>query len=121
MKFNKLVPNIFYVDIKVGLKVFVDCLGFRITYDDLNSPAPFCVAERDELKIHLVQSAEFAAKDRPEIRLETDDIEEAYAVIKEKYPDLLHPNLNEIKLRPWKAREFALRDETDVCIVVQQW
>lgn len=26
MTFEKLVPNIFYVDIKDGLKFFVDCL-----------------------------------------------------------------------------------------------
>ncbi|MCW3086516.1 MAG: hypothetical protein JWP12_3882 [Bacteroidetes bacterium] len=30
MKFNKLIPNVFYTDAKVGLKTFVDCLGFKI-------------------------------------------------------------------------------------------
>ena len=93
MKFNKLVPNIFYADIKTGLKLFVDCLGFKITYDDLESiEQPFCVVEKDTLKVHLVQSKEFAEKDRPEIRLETDQIEEVYHQIKQTHPDLIHPN-----------------------------
>lgn len=30
MKFEKLVPSIFYVDINDGLKFFVDCLGFTL-------------------------------------------------------------------------------------------
>ena len=122
MKFITLVPNIFYADIKTGLQLFVDCLGFVITYNDLASQEqPFRVIERDGLKMHLIQSEAFAAKDRPEIRLETDDIEAVYAEIKEKFPALLHPNLKEIKSQPWKVREFALRDASDVCIIIQQW
>ena len=122
MKFITLVPNVFYADIKTGLQLFVDCLGFVITYNDLASQEqPFCVIERDGLKMHLIQSEEFAAKDRSEIRLETDDIEAVYAEIKEKFPALLHPNLKEIKSQPWKVREFALKDASDVCIIIQQW
>ncbi len=30
MKFEKLVPNIFYADIANGLKLFVECLQFTI-------------------------------------------------------------------------------------------
>ena len=36
-------------------------------------------------------------------------------------PDLLHPNLPTVRLRPWGAREFALLDSTTVCVVVRQW
>jgi hypothetical protein len=121
MKFTKLVPNIFYADIKVGLKLFVECLEFTIGYDDLGSEEPFCVVEKDGLAIHLIQSKEFAEKDRPEIRLETDNIEEAYSKVRLTFPELLHPNLKEIALRPWQAREFALKDDSDVCVIIQQW
>ncbi len=122
MKFNTLVPNIFYADIKVDLNVFVECLGFRITYNDLETAAqPFCVIERDGLKLHLIQSAEFADKDRPEIRLETNDINEVYTSVKENFPQLIHPNAKVIKLQPWKVKEFALRDESGVCIIIQEW
>jgi hypothetical protein len=121
MKFTKLVPNIFYSDIKVGLKLFIECLEFTIGYDDLNSDNPFCVAEKDGLRIHLIQSKEFAEKDRPEIRLETNNIEEVYSKVKSAFPNLLHPNSKEITLKPWQAKEFAIKDESDVCIIIQQW
>ncbi|HEY0273160.1 MAG TPA: hypothetical protein VGC22_08235 [Chitinophaga sp.] len=121
MRFTTLIPNIFYADIQVGLQLFVSCLGFTLVYDDLDSEHPFCVAARDGLKVHLVQSPEFAAKDRPELRLETDDIEAAYAAVLERFPQLLHRNLSVIKKQPWGAQEFALADSSGVCIIIQQW
>ena len=121
MKFTKLVPNVFYTDIKTGLKLFVECHGFAITYDDLNSGNPFCVVQKDGLALHLIQSEEFAAKDRPELRLETEDIETVYSHVKENFPELLHPNSKQVTLKPWKAKEFALLDESGVCLVVQEW
>ena len=121
MKFTKLSPNIFYSDIKVGLKLFVECLEFRITYDDLKSAEPFCVIEKDGLGMHLIESKEFAEKDRPELRLETNKIEDVFNKVSSSFPELLHPNSKEITLKPWGAKEFALKDESDVCIIIQQW
>ena len=121
MKFTKLVPNIFYTDIKVGLDLFVDCLEFTIGYDDLQSENPCCVAEKDGLALFIFQNKEFAEKDRPELRLQTNNIEDVYDKVKLTHPELFHPNLNTVTLRPWGAREFALRDKSDVCIIIQQW
>jgi hypothetical protein len=121
MKFTRLVPNLFYEDINVGLKLFVECLEFRIGYADLNSANPFCVVEKDGLAAHLIQSKEFAIKDRPELRLETDDIEAVFKKVKSSNPELLHSNSNVVSLKPWKAKEFALRDESGVCVIIQQW
>jgi len=121
MKFTKLSPNVFYSDIKIGLKLFVECLHFNITYNDLKSDNPFCVIEKDGLGLHLIQDKEFAEKDRPELRLVTDDIEEVYNTVKTTFPELLHPNSRQIQLKPWGAKEFALKDESDVCIIIQQW
>jgi hypothetical protein len=121
MKFIKLSPNVFYADIKIGLKLFVQCLEFTITYDDLNADEPFCVIEKDGLGLHLIQSKEFADKDRPEMRLETNNIEAVYDSITKRFPELLHPNSKNISLKPWGAKEFALKDESDVCIIIQQW
>ncbi|MEO5563435.1 MAG: hypothetical protein ABIR18_08370 [Chitinophagaceae bacterium] len=120
MHFTKLVPNIFYVDIKSGLKTFVDCLEFSIGHDELKANHPFCVLEKDGLRINLFQNKELAEKDNPEFRLVTDDIEEVYRKVESKFPGLLHPNLNKITLRPWGAKEFALIDG-QVGIVIQQW
>ena len=121
MKFTKLVPNVFYENIQDALNLFVDCLEFSIGYNDLNSENPCCVVDKDLLSIFLFQNKEYADKDRPEIRLHTDNIEEVYAKISQTHPQFLHPNLNKITLRPWGAKEFALRDKTDVCVIIQQW
>ncbi|RFM28254.1 VOC family protein [Deminuibacter soli] len=121
MKLKILIPNVFYTDIRVGLRLFVECLGCAIIYQELESADPFCVVGRDGVKLHLIQSEEYAMKDRPELRIETDDIEALYTHIRDKHPDMLHPNLPEITLRDWNAKEFALLDESHVCVVVQQW
>jgi hypothetical protein len=120
MHFEKLVPNIFYIDITEGLKLFVDCLEFKIGHEELKSSQPFCVVERDGLKINLFQNAALAKEHNPEFRLETKNIEEVYKRVSELYPQFLHPNLKVITLRPWGAKEFALTDK-QIGIVIQQW
>jgi hypothetical protein len=120
MHFSKLVPNIFYVDIKDGLVTFVDCLQFSIAHNELTSAQPFCVLAKGDIRINLFQDAGLAKEHNPEFRLVTDNIEEVYAKVSATHPHLLHPNLSQITLRPWGAREFALAD-TQLGIVVQQW
>ncbi len=121
MKFTKLVPNVFYENIQDGLNLFVDCLEFSIGYDDLKSENPCCVVQKDALSIFLFQNKEYANKNRPEMRLHTDNIEEVFAKVSQTHSQFLHPNLNAVTLRPWGAKEFALRDKTDVCVIIQQW
>jgi len=120
MHFTKLVPNIFYKDINTGVRTFVECLQFTVGHDERNTAHPFCVVEKDGLRVNLFQNREYAAKDNPEFRLVTDDIEEVYEKVSSTFPELLHPNLSRITLRPWGAREFALMDE-QIGIVIQQW
>ncbi|MFC5411317.1 hypothetical protein ACFPMF_18490 [Larkinella bovis] len=120
MNFTKLVPNVFYVDINDGLKLFVECLEFTIEHDELDTNHPFCVLGKNGLRINLFENAALANEHNPEFRLETDDIEEVYQKIATTHPDFLHPNLSSITLRPWGAKEFALRD-TQLGIVIQQW
>jgi hypothetical protein len=120
MNFAKLVPNVYYLDIKDGLKLFVDCLEFKIEHDELKSDAPFCVIERDGLRINLFENNELAKEHNPEFRLVTNTIDEVYKKISASHPEFLHPNLSKVTLRPWGAKEFALRDN-QVCIIIQQW
>lgn len=120
MHFTRLVPNIFYVDIQTGIKTFVDCMGFDITYSEIDKLHPFCVVEKDNLCVNLFENAEYAKKDNPEFRLVTNNIEEVYQHVSAKFPELLHPNLSQVTLRPWGAREFAVLDG-QIGIVVQQW
>jgi hypothetical protein len=120
MHFTKLVPEIYYSDIKSGLKLFVDCLEFSIAHDDLNAEAPFCVVEKNGVSVMLFQNKTYAEKFNPLLRLVTNNIEEVYTRVKSKFPELLHPNLSQITKRPWGAKEFALLD-VQLGIVIQQW
>jgi hypothetical protein len=114
---NRLVPKVFYDRLADGLDLFVNGMGFAVRYQD----ETIAVVERDTAKAMIVESPEFAAKDRPEIGIETDTIDGLYAEISGRRPDLLHPNGKVITLKPWGAREFALRDKTDVCIIFRQF
>ncbi|MBT1704235.1 hypothetical protein [Chryseosolibacter indicus] len=120
MKFTRLVPNVFYKDINSGLKTFVDCLEFTIGYNELNSKHPLCVVEKDHLRVNLFEDYKYADEHNPEFRLVTDNIEEVYEKVKATHPELLHPNLSVITLRPWGAREFAIKDE-QIGIIIQKW
>src|ERR1700733_8938841 len=113
----RLIPKIFYSRMDDGLDLFVACLGFVVLHRDTT----LAVIERDGAKAYLVESAEFAAKDRPEITIETDAIDALFADVSATRPDLLHPNASQVALKPWGAREFALLDKTGVCIVFRQW
>ena len=120
MNFSKLVPSVFYIDISDGLKLFVDCLQFSMEHQDLVASQPYCVLEKNGIRIMIFQDEQLAKEHYPELRLETDNIEEVYAKISASHPHLLHPNLNKITLRPWGAREFAISDK-QLGIRFQQW
>ena len=113
----RLIPKVFYNHMDEGLDLFVDCLGFKIMHRD----GSLAVVQRDGVKAYIVESPEFAAKDRPEIAIETDNIDEIYRDISARRPDLIHPNLPRVTKRPWGALEFSVLDKTHVCIVFRQW
>ena len=116
MALNKIIPKLFYDDINVGLHLFVQCLDFKINYQDKY----LYVLSRDNITLQLVQDAELAKESRPEIRIETDAIEALYLEIKDRCPSILHPNSNVVKLQPWGLKEFALIDASNVCVIIQQ-
>ena len=120
MNFNTLIPNVYYQDIKDGLKLFIDCLEFSIGHEELNSKNPFCVIEKGALQMFLFENKELAKEHNPEFRLVTNSIDEVYKKVSSSHPEFLHPNLSKVTLRPWGAKEFALRDN-QVCIIIQQW
>lgn len=114
---TRLIPKIFYSKMDDGLDLFVKCLGFKVLHQD----NMLAVVERDGAKAYLVQDAEFAAKDRPEITIETDDIGKIYGEVSASWPKYLHPNANSVERKPWGSLEFAVRDETQVCVIFRQW
>ncbi|MBN8503580.1 MAG: hypothetical protein J0L58_03825 [Burkholderiales bacterium] len=117
MVMRQLVPKVFYDTLEEGFDLWVGGLGCEIEYQE----AALAVVAREGIRAYVVASPEYAAKDRPEIAIETDDIEALHAEISARRPDLLHPNLPRVTRRPWGALEFALLDRTTVCIVFRQW
>ena len=120
MHFTNLTPSLFYTDIRVALKTFVECLEFTIGHDELDSAHPYCVVNKDGLGILLFQDQELAEQFSPEIRLVTPDIGEVYERVSTKFPEMLHPNLSQVTLRPWGAKEFAMVDG-QIGVIVQEW
>ncbi|MEN0054722.1 MAG: hypothetical protein AAGC65_13695 [Mucilaginibacter sp.] len=116
MSLLKIIPKVIYDDISIGMQFF-KALGFESKYEEEG----FAILGRDGITIQIVASEEgFAIDDRPEFRIDTDDIEAIYNEIKANHPEVLHPNLKVIKQQPWGLKEFAVRDATSVCIVFQQ-
>lgn len=113
----RLIPKVFFDRMDEGLDLFVNCLGFDILHQD----GALAVVGKDGAKAYIVESPECAANDRPEIAIETDTIEEIHKDISARRPDMLHPNVPKVAMRPWGALEFAVLDKTGVCIVFRQW
>ena len=114
---TQLVPKIFFDHMDEGLDLFVNCMGFKVLYRD----SSLAVVARDGAKAYVVESPEYAVKDRPEIAIETDSIADLYAEISSRRPDMLHPNSKLVAKKPWGAQEFAVLDKTGVCVVFRQW
>jgi hypothetical protein len=106
---TRLIPKVFYSDMKDALDLFVDCMSFTILHRD----DTFAVVERDGAKAYLVESPECAAKDRPEIAIETDAIGELFNEIGSKRPEMLHPNSKTVEKKPWGS--------SGVCRAGQDW
>ncbi|MBB6327496.1 hypothetical protein FHS59_003139 [Algoriphagus iocasae] len=120
MNFTKLVSSVFYHDLNDGLEMFVNCLEFSVAHQDLYTSQPYCVLRKGQIGLMLFQDKELAEEHHPELRLVTDNIEEVFAKVSSTNPHFLHPNLNQITLRPWGAREFAITDK-QLGIRFQQW
>jgi hypothetical protein len=95
----------------------VNCLGFQVLHQD----KALAVVAKDGAKAYILESAEYAAKDRPEIAIEMDNFDEIHKEISAKEADLFHPNLPRVTKRPWGALEFSVLDRTGVCVVFRQW
>jgi len=117
--FTKVVPSIFYADIQIALKTFIDCLEFTISHDELHTNNPFCVVDKDGLSIMLFQNVAYAEKGHQEIRLVTNLIHLVYERVVSKFPELLHPDLKDVTVSAWGTREFTILDG-QIGIKVQQ-
>jgi hypothetical protein len=115
--FKNLIPKIFYDRLEDGLTFFVNGLGFTVLYQN----AEMAVVELDGAKAYIVQSPEHAALDRPELGVDTDNIDAIFHELSNRSAHLLHPNSKSIELKPWGSREFAMLDKTTVCVIFREW
>jgi len=115
--FKNLIPKVFYHRLQDGIDFFVDGLGFEVLHRD----ETLAVIARDGAKAYLMESPECAAGDRPELSVDTDDIDAIHAEISARAPRLLHPNCPVVERKPWGSREFAVLDPSTVCVVFRQW
>jgi hypothetical protein len=115
--FKNLIPQIFYEQLQDGLDFFVEGLGFTVDYQD----SEMAVVSRDGAKAYIVENAHSAALDRPELSIDTDNIETIYEEMKQRVPHFLHPNSKVISVKPWGSKEFAMLDKTTVCVIFRQW
>jgi hypothetical protein len=115
--FLNLIPKIFYAELSDGLEFFVDGLGFQVLHRDED----LAVIARDGAKAYLARNAELAALDRPELSIDTDDVDSIYREMLQRAPHMLHPNSKSIAHKPWGAREFAMLDKTTVCVIFREW
>jgi hypothetical protein len=90
---------------------FVDCLNFTVGHSEIKSTNPFCVLEKDGLRINLFQNTALAKEHCPEFRLVTKNIQEVYKKVSKSHPEFLHPNLKVITLRPWTAKKVAFMNK----------
>ncbi|TCC93101.1 VOC family protein [Pedobacter hiemivivus] len=104
MALKQILPKVFYSDINVGLKFFIDGMGFTLGYHDDS----LYIVNRDDITFLLVDSKEFAEGDRPEIRIATNDIEAIYQEIKDRAPEILHPNSRVVSHKPGGLRNLLL-------------
>lgn len=68
----------------------------------------------------IFRNEALANEHNPEFRLVTENIEEVYQKVSSTHPEFLHPNLSNMQVRPWKAKEFALLDN-QLGILIQEW
>ncbi len=81
MNFSRLVPSVFYTDMSDGLQLFVDCLQFSIAHEDFKASQPYCVLEKDGIRIKVFQDMQLADEHYPELRLETGNIDKVFATV----------------------------------------
>lgn len=115
--FKNLIPKIFYAQLDEGLAFFVGGLGFELKHRD----GGFAVIERGGAKAYLVENAEAARLDRPELGIDVDDVDAVFAELSTRAPQWLHPNSRTVTAKPWGSREFAMLDPTTVCVNFRQW
>lgn len=106
---TKLTPVIEYPSVPEALPFYTEKLGFEafITEGD---PIHMAFVRRDNAELQLTTCQSEKIPYAPLFRVMVDNVREIHAEIKDRAPDILHPNLPEPTDRPWGCTEFAVLD-----------
>jgi catechol 2,3-dioxygenase-like lactoylglutathione lyase family enzyme len=96
-------------DVSASLGFYVDQLGFRLCSQDSTSAPKYAVVARDNVELHIQwhDPAEWAAVERPMLRIVTNSIKKLF----DEYSKagVFHEG-TALRDTPWGTREFAFFD-----------
>jgi catechol 2,3-dioxygenase-like lactoylglutathione lyase family enzyme len=104
MSVRRIVPNLHTEDIGASRALYTDVLGLDVVMD-LGWIVTFAVPGATELQIS-VMAADASAPVRPDVSIEVDDVDAAYARAEQLGYEIVHPLTDE----PWGVRRFFVRD-----------
>lgn len=115
MTVQRIVPNLEAPDPLAGRAFFADVLGLEVVMDH-GWIVTYATAGRPAGAQVSVLSADATAPVVPDISVEVDDVDAAFAAARERGDEIVHPLTDE----PWGVRRFFVREPTGRVVNVLQ-
>lgn len=103
-KVNRIVADLATRDIGATTSFYTSVLGLEVVMD-LEWVATLASPSNPQVQLN-VMTKDASATVRPEISIEVDDVDAAYAAAVEAGADIVHP----LTAEPWGVRRFFVRD-----------
>jgi hypothetical protein len=84
-------------------------LQFSIKHNNFKVSDPYYILEKDRIKIMNFQDKQLAKEHYPELRLETNNIDDVFDKVSASHPHLIHPNLNKVTIRSGLLKNLLLQ------------
>ena len=96
-------------DVRTAIRYYVDRLGFVLAFTDAEADPRYAGVRRDSVELHLQwhDAEEWAAVERPMLRLVVSDVDALFAEFQDR--DVFHAATT-LRNTPWETREFAFYD-----------
>ncbi len=104
MSVRRVAPDLHAADPAAAASFYADVLGFDVVMD-LGWVAMVASPENPTAQVILMREDE-SAPGRPDLSVEVDDVDAAYAAVQRAGAEIVHPLTDE----PWGVRRFFVRD-----------
>jgi predicted enzyme related to lactoylglutathione lyase len=112
MAVRRIVPDLHAADPAAGAEFYAEVLGLEpvmdlgwiVTYADPGNPAAQLSVMREDASAPVT----------PDVSLEVDDVDAAYAAAQRRGAEIVHPLTDE----PWGVRRFFVRDPSGAVLNV---